>query len=131
MASWDDVERIALDLPAVVEEPTYDANRAWKVRGKLVVWQRPLRRRDIEELGDSAPGGQVAGVRTAHLEAREQRLAELAPAVFVTSHFDGYPALLVDLDRIHPEDLRELITDSWIRQAPRTLVREFLAEPRT
>ncbi len=129
MATWDDVERIACGLPEVEEAPTYEGNRSWKVRGKLVVWQRPLRRKDLEELGDDAPDGQIAGVRTPDLDVREQRLAEMAPHVFVTSHFDGYSALLVDVDRIDLEDLRELITDSWLRQAPRTLVTAFLSGP--
>lgn len=129
MANWDDVEWIALALPGVQEAPTHDANRSWKVRGRLVVWERPLRSRDIEELGACAPTGPVAGVRTSDLDARERFLVEMAPAVFVTAHFDGYPAVLLDLDRIDVEDLRELITEAWVRQAPRSLVRAFRSEP--
>jgi hypothetical protein len=129
VANWEDVERIALALPGVEETTTHDANRSWKVRGRPVVWQRPLRQRDVDELGEGTPTGPVAGVRTADLDARERFLVEMAPAVFVTSHFDGYPAVLLDLDRIDVEDLRELITESWVRQAPRSAVKAFRSEP--
>jgi hypothetical protein len=52
-----------------------------------------------------------------------------APGVYLTTpHFDGYPAVLVNLDRITIAELRELITEAWLTQAPRQLVKEFLGE---
>ena len=42
-----------------------------------------------------------------------------------TPHYDGYPVVLVDLDKIDQAELRELITDSWLIKAPPKLRRQF------
>lgn len=47
---------------------------------------------------------------------------------FTTPHFNGYPAVLVKLGEIGVADLRELITEAWLTQAPKQLVKEFLAK---
>ncbi|HLT95976.1 MAG TPA: MmcQ/YjbR family DNA-binding protein, partial [Acidimicrobiia bacterium] len=63
MADWETVRRIALALPEVTEE----AGRTigWRVRKKLIAWERPLRKSDLEALGDDAPEGPILGVRVA------------------------------------------------------------------
>lgn len=66
MASWDDVRRIALALPETDEVISRDL-RQWKVRDRLFVWERPLRRKDLEALGDAAPDGPILGARVEHL----------------------------------------------------------------
>lgn len=38
MASWDDVNRIALGLPETAERPSH-GQRSWRVRDKLFVWE--------------------------------------------------------------------------------------------
>jgi len=42
------------------------------------------------------------------------------------SHFDGYPALLVQLKVIGKRALRETIVDGWLACAPPKLAEEFL-----
>lgn len=37
--------------------------------------------------------------------------------------------LVVELDRADAQQVRELLTDAWLRKAPRTLVRAFEAQP--
>jgi hypothetical protein len=125
MATWADVERLATALPEVQESPSYDGVRAWKVRGKLVVWERPLRAADLAALGAAAPTGVIVGVRVPDLDVKEERLAQFAGTCFVTPHFDGYPAILVQLELIEVEDLEELIVDSWVRQAPKRVVQAW------
>ena len=49
-------------------------------------------------------------------------------AFFTTSHYDGSPIVLVNLDKIDQKELRELITDSWLIKAPPKLRREFEAQ---
>jgi hypothetical protein len=44
---------------------------------------------------------------------------------FTTPHYDGYPVVLVNLDTIDHDELRELITDSWLIKAPPRLRRQF------
>jgi hypothetical protein len=125
VASWDDVRRIALALPETSERLSRDL-RQWKVKDKLFVWERPLRRADLDALGDDAPDGPILGARVEHLGAKEALLADDPSVYFTTPHFDGYPAILVRLDRIGPEDLHELIVEAWLVRAPRRLAETYV-----
>jgi hypothetical protein len=128
MATWKDVSRLALALPDAEEGTTYGGNRAWTVRKKLFVWERPLRKSDLEALGDSAPEGPILGARVEHLIAKEALLADDFGVFFTTPHFDGYPAVLVRLPEIGLDLLEEVVTEAWLVRAPKRLVREYLAE---
>src|SRR6059058_6515332 len=112
MATWEDVARLALAMPDATERESRGM-RQWRVRDKLFVWERPLRRSDLEALGDDAPDGPILGARVEHLVAKEALLADDAGVYFTTPHFDGYPAILVQLDRIGAEDLDEVIVEAW------------------
>jgi hypothetical protein len=125
MADWDDVRSIALALPETSERTSRE-NRQWRVKDKLFVWERPLRRPDLEALGDSAPEGPILGVRTEHLVAKEAILADPSGVYFTTPHFEGYPAVLVKLEEIGLEDLRELVVEAWLARAPARLAKAFL-----
>jgi hypothetical protein len=125
MATWDDVARIALELPETDERLSRD-QRQWRVKEKGFVWERPLRRGDYEALGDAAPDGPILGARVEHLVAKEALLADDPDVFFTTPHFDGYPAVLVRLERIGEEDLRELIVEAWLARAPKRLARAYL-----
>ncbi|MEV0806007.1 MmcQ/YjbR family DNA-binding protein [Micromonospora sp. NPDC050200] len=121
MATWEDVRRLALALPETTERPSYHGLPAWRVRDKPFVWERPLRRADLDALGDAAPEGPVLGARVPDLGAREALLAD-DPALYLTiPHFDGYPAVLVRLDRITVPELTELVLDAWYARAPKRL----------
>jgi hypothetical protein len=123
MASWDDVRRIALGLPEVSEGTSYGLT-AWKVRDKTFVWERPLRDRELEELGEAAPGGEILGARVEDLGVKETLLADDPGHFFTTPHFDGYAAVLVELEKIGAEELREVIVEAWLAKAPKRLARE-------
>jgi len=127
VASWDDVRRIALELPETSEEVSRDL-RHWRVKDKGFVWERPLRRADLEALGDAAPDGPILGARVEHLVAKEALLADDPSVFFTTPHFDGYPAVLVRLQRIGLEDLREVIVEAWLARAPKRLAEAYLGE---
>ena len=45
---------------------------------------------------------------------------------FTTPHFDGYPAILVQLDRIAVPELEELLAEAWLARAPKRLAKAFL-----
>jgi hypothetical protein len=125
VASWDDVRRIALELPETSEGVSRDL-RTWRVKDKGFVWERPLRRADLEALGDAAPDGPILGARVEHLVAKEALLADDPSVFFTTPHFDGYPAALVRLERIGLEDLREVIVEAWLARAPKRLAEAYL-----
>ena len=126
MASWDDVRRIALALPETGERLSREL-RQWRVRDKLFVWERPLRRADLEALGDEAPDGPILGARVEHLGAKEALLADASRLYLTTPHFDGYAAILVRLDAIGAQDLDELIVEAWLARAPKRLAEAYLA----
>jgi hypothetical protein len=123
MATWDDVARVCAALPetTVVER---EGRRQWRVRDKLFVWERPLRPRDLAELGPSAPSGPVLGARVPDEGAKAALIAEDPDVYFTTSHFDGYPAVLCRLDRLDDAALTELAGEAWACRAPRRLVAE-------
>jgi hypothetical protein len=125
VATWDDVRRIALELPETSEGASRGL-RQWRVKNKGFVWERPLRRADLEALGDDAPRGPILGARVEHLVAKEALLADDPSVFFTTPHFDGYPAILVRLDRIGLEDLREVIVEAWLASAPKRLAKAYV-----
>jgi hypothetical protein len=125
MASWDDVARLALDLPETAELASRGL-RQWRVKDKLFVWERPLRRSDLEALGADAPDGPILGARVEHLVAKEAILADRPDLYFTTPHFEGYPAVLARLEAIDLEELRELVVEAWLARAPKRLADAFL-----
>jgi hypothetical protein len=127
MATWEDVDRLALALPQAVAGESYDGLRRWSVRDKMFAWERPLRRPDLEALGDAAPRGPVLAARVPDPGAKEALLADPGDVYFTTPHFDGYPAILVRLDRIALPELEELLVEAWLSRAPRRLAAEYLS----
>ena len=132
MATLDDVRRIALSLPEANE--AVDGHRggaAWRVGTGLFVWERGPSKADLSALaalGRTWPDGPIVGVRTEGLEGKEALLGTFPEVFFTLPHFDGYPAVLVRLDRIEVDHLREVITDAWLVKAPRRLAKEWLAD---
>lgn len=125
MATWDDVRRIALALPETSERLSH-GHPAWRVKDKGFVWDRPLRKSDLEALGEGAPTGPILGARVEHLVAKEALLADNPDVFFTTPHFDGYPAVLVQLDRISLDDLNEVIVEAWLVRAPQRLAEQYI-----
>jgi hypothetical protein len=126
VASWKDVARIVAGLP----ETTEATPRNWRVRKKLIAWERPLRKADYEALGADAPDGDILGARVSDEGVKFALIADAPGVYFTTPHFDGYPAVLVRLAEISVPELTELITDAWLAQAPKTLAKAFLANDR-
>jgi hypothetical protein len=126
MATVDDVRRIALSLPGTAEGESH-GTLAWRVKEKAFVWERPLRKGDIEALGDRVPDGPVFAAHTADEGVKLALVADDPVVYFTTPHFDGYAAVLFELDRIDVQELTELLTDAWLIRAPRKLAEEFLA----
>lgn len=126
MATWDDVRHIALGLPEVTEQSTYGGMPAWRVKNRTFAWDRPLRRADLRALGEDAPDGPILGVRVADLGAKEALVADRPEVYFTTPHFDGYPAVLVRLDRASAEELTELMVEAWLDRAPKRMAKAYL-----
>ena len=97
MVSLDDVARIALELPEVVEGERH-GNRAWSVAGKVFAWDRRFSKADIRRFGDATPpDGPILAVRVGDLAEKEAVLAANHQGFFTIPHFDGYSAVLIQL----------------------------------
>ncbi|HXV92386.1 MAG TPA: MmcQ/YjbR family DNA-binding protein [Pseudonocardia sp.] len=110
MPTWNDVVGIATALPGV-EESTWYRTPAVAVRG-----------RRFARLRTEAEGRLVL---LCGLDEKAALLACGDPAFSTTSHYDGYGAILVDLDAVDPAQLRELVVEAWRITAPVRLRRAF------
>ena len=48
--------------------------------------------------------------------------------VFTIPHFNGYPAVLIALDAVSRQDLRDLLVGAWLAYAPAALVSRYLGD---
>lgn len=110
MATADDVRAIALALPGAVEIDSDGFD--FRVAGRGFVWSYPERtpgrrrviRTDVAVLfvGD---------------EAEKQALLLGEPDLFSTAPgYEGWPLVLLLLDRVDVPRLEELVTDAWRRR---------------
>ena len=129
MATWDDVSAVCLALPGTRELRSASGRRRWQVRGRTFFRERPLHRRDLEELGDAAPTGPVLVASVPDEGAKAALLAAEPELYFTTAHFEGWAAVLVRLDRLDATSLRALAADAWAARAPRRLVEAHPVPP--
>lgn len=125
MATIDDAARLALALPEVIEAERH-GNRTWSVAGKGFAWDRPLSKADIKRFGDATPPEEpILAVRVEDLVEKEAVLAMRHRGFFTIPHFDGYPAVLIELRKVAAGPLREAIIDGWLACAPHDLAERY------
>jgi hypothetical protein len=122
MADADDVREVALSLPHVVEIDSDGFD--FRVGDKGFVWSYPEPR-----------SGKPRVIRTdiAVLyvgdEAEKQALLLGEPDLFFTTpSYDGWPLVMLWLDKVTVPRLTELISDAWRMRAPAAMVGD-LDEP--
>ena len=99
--SFDVVRKIACELPEVEDSTAY-GSPAFKVRGKLLAC--------IAINKSAEPGSLVVRV---DFDRRADLLAEAPDLYYVTDHYVNYPAVLVRLSRIGPDELKDLLGMAW------------------
>jgi hypothetical protein len=110
VVGWDEIREIALSFPEVEERP--GERPQYRVGGKLFAWRS--RERD----------GDTLAIRVDREE--KQLMLDARPDLyFETPHYKGYPGVLVHLDAIGRDELRERLEDAWLIQAPKRLAAEY------
>ena len=107
--TWEQLVQHATDALAGTEESTWYRTPALKVAGK-----------GYARLRTEAEGGLVL---MCSLTEKDALLASGDEAYYTTPHYDGYGAILVDLDKVEPDQLWELVEESWRMKAPAALRR--------
>ncbi|MFF5985708.1 MmcQ/YjbR family DNA-binding protein [Prauserella flavalba] len=106
MPTWEDVVAIGTKLPEV-EESTWYRTPSLKVAGK-----------GFARLRTEAEGGLVL---MCGLDEKAALLESGDAAFYTTPHYDGYGAILVNLELVDAGQLTELIEESWRLKAPARL----------
>lgn len=112
-STWSDVVAFATSTFPGTEASTSWGAPSLKAGGKLFARLR------TEKLAHGAL------VLRCTLSDKEALLAGGDPAFFTMDHYDGHPFVLVDLDVVDPDELRELVTEAWLLRAPARLRQEW------
>lgn len=115
MPTWQDVTQIGARFPGLERSTSY-GTPSLKVRNKFVCRLR------------TDPDALV--MRVTDLGEKEALVQGEPGTFFSTPHYDGYPAVLINLDTVDRTELAELIEDAWRLQAPKRLVTEYEQQQR-
>jgi hypothetical protein len=123
MADADDVRRLALALPQVVEIESDGFD--FRVAGKGFAWSYPERRPGHSRVIRS----DIAVVYVGD-EAEKQALLLGQPDLFFTTPgYDGLPFVMLRLAAVDVEQLKEFVTDAWRMRAPQEIAVADLLPP--
>jgi hypothetical protein len=106
VADEDDVRLVVSELDDAQEIPSEGFD--YRVGGKGFIWSYPDR-----EGGRRIIRTDVAVIYVGD-EAEKQALVKGEPQIFFTTpSYDGFPVVMLRLDKVGVERLRELVHDAW------------------
>jgi hypothetical protein len=95
--TFEAIRKMALALEGVEEATSY-GTPAFKVKGALLARLR-------DDIG--------ALVVRMSIEDRQELIAADPETYFITDHYLDYPWILVNLARVHPDAMRDLLRGAW------------------
>ena len=117
---------MAYSMPGVGETERY-GNRSYTVGKKSFAWERAFSKADITRFGSSpVPSGPIVATIVDDLGEKEAVLAAGHKGFFTIPHFNGFPAVSIQLEVAGKRAVRDAIEDAWLACAPRAMVDEFL-----
>lgn len=119
MSTLDDVRRLATALPQVEESTSY-GSPAFRVGGKVFATVRGARRAEIVDRLVGL-GAEILVAWCHDVGEREALIAARPDRFFTTDHYRDHPSVLVRLETVDDDDLRELLEDAWDARAPQSL----------
>jgi hypothetical protein len=121
MTTLDDIRRICSTLPGAEEAlgDRFSFHVVVKGKPKGFIWSWAER---VDPKKGRVPNNRVLAVRTPNLDAKDLILASDSEKFFTEPHYNGYPAVLVRLDAVEPEDLEDLILEAWRTKATPALL---------
>ena len=123
MADADDVRRLALTLPSVVEIPS--AGFDFRVADRGFVWSYPQRRPGQPRVIRT----DIAVLYVGDLEEQQALLLGEPDLFFTAPGYENAPLVLLRLDLVDVERLGELVSDAWRMRVPQELLDELGLEP--
>jgi hypothetical protein len=113
MLTLDEIGQLTLGFPDVTEVERR-GNRAWNLRNKCFAWERPFTKADIKRFaGAAVPEGEILAVRVADLHEKEAVLAKPPKGFFTIPHFDGWPAVLIQLRVATRKPVHDALLDAY------------------
>lgn len=116
MATQRDVSRIALSLPDVLPREGWTDGFAVMVKGKPKGFCWTWKER-VDPKKPRVANPKVIAVRTADLDEKDALLASDPDVFFTEPHYNGYPAVLVRLERVTSKQLRAVLARAHEVQA--------------
>jgi hypothetical protein len=131
-ATAEDVDRIAGSLPETELGTSWGDRPTWKVpqgpKGKgFVLYRAP--RKDAIDPGTGEQYDDLIVIMTADAADKQALVDDPRTPFFTIDHFNNFNAVLVQASRlgeISRDELAEVITEAWLRTAPKRLAKAFL-----
>lgn len=126
MTTHDDIRAIASTLHGAIEGTdrfSFGIEVKGKLNGFVWSWAEKVNPKKARVVSD-----RVLAILVPDLTAKDLILASDPDRFLTEPHYNGYPAVLVRLDTITPEELEELMIEAWRCRAPLELLAQFDAQ---